>query len=155
MIAIIKREIASFFSSAVGYLVIGVFLVVNGLFLWVFDGPFNILYAGFADLASFFQLAPWILVFLIPAVSMRSFSEEKRSGTLELLLTKPISTSGLVLAKYLGILVLLIISLLPTYPQQSFARLKSMLHTAFYRLYIHVFIRFSYAQCACIREYSF
>ena len=114
MIAIIKREIASFFSSAVGYLVIGVFLVVNGLFLWVFDGPFNILYAGFADLASFFQLAPWILVFLIPAVSMRSFSEEKRSGTLELLLTKPISTSGLVLAKYLGILVLLIISLLPT-----------------------------------------
>ncbi|WP_435578697.1 gliding motility-associated ABC transporter substrate-binding protein GldG [Gilvibacter sp.] len=115
MIAIIKREIASFFSSPVGYLVIGVFLLVNGLFLWVFDGPFNILYAGFADLASFFQLAPWILVFLIPAVSMRSFSEEKRSGTLELLLTKPISTSGLVLAKYFGILILLLISLLPTF----------------------------------------
>ena len=114
MLAIIQREIATFFSSAVGYLVIGVFLLVNGLFLWVFDGPFNIIYGGFADLASFFSLAPWILIFLIPAVCMRSFSEEKRSGTIELLLTKPISGNALVWAKFLGVFVLLIITLLPT-----------------------------------------
>jgi ABC-2 type transport system permease protein len=114
MLALIQREIQSFFGSIIGYLVIAVFLLVNGLFLWVFEGPFNILDAGFADLSSFFQLAPWILLFLIPAVTMRSFSDEKRMGTLELLLTKPLSLIQIVCGKYFGAVILIILALLPT-----------------------------------------
>jgi len=97
LLAILKKEINSFFASPVGYLVISLFLVVTGLFLWVFEGEFNIPSTGFADLAPFFQLAPWIFIFLIPAITMRSFSDEQKTGTLELLLTKPISTLQLVL----------------------------------------------------------
>jgi len=114
MIPIIKREINSFFSSPVGYMVIGIFLVINGLFLWVFTGDYNILDAGFADLAAFFELAPWVLLFLIPAVTMRAFSDEKKMGTLELLLTKPISLRNVVLGKYFGSVVLICLALLPT-----------------------------------------
>ncbi len=114
MIALIQREINSFFSSPIGYLVIGLFLVVNGLFLWVFKEPFNILDAGFADLTFFFQLSPWILIFLIPAVTMRSFSDEKKMGTLELLFTKPITIHSIVLGKYFGALILIVLALIPT-----------------------------------------
>ena len=85
----------------------GIWLLLNGLFLWLFKGEFNILDNGFADLSSFFLLAPWILIFLIPAVTMKSFSDEKKQGTLELLLTKPISTFQLVLGKYLGAFILI------------------------------------------------
>lgn len=114
MLALIKREINSFFASPIGYLVVAIFLVFNGLFLWVFTGNFNILDAGFADLSAFFELAPWILLFLIPAVTMRSFSDEKKMGTLELLLTKPISLQNIVLGKYFGAVLLIIIALIPT-----------------------------------------
>ncbi|WP_028606294.1 gliding motility-associated ABC transporter permease subunit GldF [Olleya sp. ITB9] len=114
MLAILKKEINSFFASPIGYLVIAIFLLLNGLFLWLFKGEFNILDNGFADLSSFFLLSPWILIFLIPAVTMRSFSDEKKQGTLELLLTKPISTLQLVLGKYFGALALILIALLPT-----------------------------------------
>ena len=114
MLAILKKEINSFFASPIGYLVIAIFLLLNGLFLWLFKGEFNILDNGFADLSSFFLLSPWILIFLIPAVTMRSFSDEKKQGTLELLLTKPISTLQLVLGKYFGAFLLIIIALIPT-----------------------------------------
>ncbi len=114
MIAIIKREINSFFASPIGYLVIAVFLVINGLFLWVFSGNYNILDSGFADLSAFFELAPWVLLFLIPAVTMRAFSDEKKMGTLELLLTKPIRLHEIVLGKYFGAVLLILIALLPT-----------------------------------------
>ena len=114
MLAILKKEINSFFSSPIGYLVIAVFLLLNGLFLWLFKGEFNILDNGFADLSAFFLLAPWILIFLIPAVTMRSFSDEKKQGTLELLLTKPISNLQIVLGKYFGAFILIIIALIPT-----------------------------------------
>lgn len=114
MLAILKKEINSFFASPIGYLVIAIFLVLNGLFLWLFKGEFNILDYGFADLSSFFLLAPWILIFLIPAVTMRSFSDEKKQGTLELLLTKPISHFNIVLGKYFGAFLLIIIALVPT-----------------------------------------
>ena len=114
MLAILRKEINSFFASPIGYLVIAIFLLLNGLFLWLFKGEFNILDYGFADLSSFFLLAPWILIFLIPAVTMRSFSDEKKQGTLELLLTKPISRFKIVLGKYLGAFLLIIIALLPT-----------------------------------------
>ncbi len=114
MYAIFKKELSSFFNSAIGYLVIGLFLGVMGLFLWVFEGAFNIPNTGFADLAPFFQLAPWFFIFLIPAITMRSFSEEKKAGTLELLLTRPITTTQLVLGKYLGALVVIIFTLILT-----------------------------------------
>ena len=114
MLAILKKEINSFFASPIGYLVIAVFLLLNGLFLWMFKGEFNILDSGFADMSAFFLLSPWILIFLIPAVTMRSFSDEKKQGTLELLLTKPISTLQIVLGKYFGALILIIIALIPT-----------------------------------------
>jgi ABC-2 type transport system permease protein len=111
---VFKKEISSFFTSPVGYLVMGLFLVLSGLFLWVFKGPFNILDYGFADLSPFFLLAPWIFLLLIPAVTMRSFSEEQKLGTLELLLSKPISTTSLVMGKYFGALALVLIAILPT-----------------------------------------
>ena len=115
MLALLKKEINSFFASPIGYLVIAIFLLMNGLFLWVFKGDFNILDYGFADLSSFFLLAPWILIFLIPAVTMRSFSDEKKQGTLELLMTKPISSLQIVLGKYFGAFILILLALLPTF----------------------------------------
>lgn len=114
MKAILKKEINSFFSSPIGYLVIGLFLVGNGLFLWVFRGGYNILDSGFADLGPFFELAPWIFLFLIPAITMKSFSEEYKQGTLELLLTRPITRWQLVLGKFLGSFTLILLALLPT-----------------------------------------
>ena len=114
MIAILKKEIDVFFSTPIGYLVIAVFLLVNGLFLWVFNGDFNILNAGFADLNSFFFLAPWFFVFLIPAMTMRSFSDEIRLGTIEILKTSPVSSWEIILGKYFGSLLLILIALIPT-----------------------------------------
>lgn len=114
MFSIFKKEINSFFASPIGYLVIAVFLLLNGLFLWLFKGDFNILDNGFADLSSFFLLSPWIFIFLIPAITMRSFSDEKKQGTIELLLTKPISHLQIVLGKYFGALILVIIAIIPT-----------------------------------------
>lgn len=114
MLAILKKEINTFFASPIGYLVIGVFLLLSGLFLWVFKGEFNILDNGLASLSSFFLLAPWILIFLVPAVTMRSFSDEKKQGTLELLMTKPISHFQIVLGKYFGAFALIILALVPT-----------------------------------------
>jgi ABC-2 type transport system permease protein len=115
MKSIIFREIKSFFGSPIGYLVIAIFLVSNGLFLWVFEGDYNILNTGYADLTPFFTLAPWILIFLIPAVTMRSFSDEKKQGTLELLLTKPLSIWEIVNGKFLGSLLLIILAIVPTF----------------------------------------
>jgi ABC-2 type transport system permease protein len=114
MLALLKKEINSFFASPIGYLVLAIFLIINGLLLFLFKNEFNILDYGFADLSSFFTLAPWILIFLIPAVTMRSFSEEKRQGTLELLLTRPISKLQIVLGKYFAAVVLIVLSLIPT-----------------------------------------
>jgi ABC-2 type transport system permease protein len=115
MKSIVFREIKSFFGSPIGYLVIALFLIGNGLFLWVFEGEYNILKTGFADLTPFFNLAPWILIFLIPAVTMRSFSDEKKQGTLELLLTKPISLWEIVNGKFLGAFLLIVMAILPTF----------------------------------------
>lgn len=114
MFAILKKEINTFFSSSIGYLAIALFLILNGLFLWVFSGSFNILESGFADMGPFFLLSPWILIFLVPAITMRSFSDEKKQGTLELLVTKPISHLQIVLGKYFGALFLVVLGLLPT-----------------------------------------
>lgn len=115
MKAILLREMKSFFGSPIGYLVIAIFLLLNGLFLWVFEGEYNILNSGFADLNPFFKISPWILIFLIPAVTMRSFSDEKKQGTLELLLTKPLSLWEIVGGKFFGAMLLIVIAIIPTF----------------------------------------
>jgi ABC-2 type transport system permease protein len=115
MFAILKKEFNSFFASPIAYLVIGVFLLINGLFLWVFKDDFNILNAGFADLNPFFFLAPWVFLFLIPAITMKSFAEEYSTGTIELLKTKPISNWQIVFGKFLASLFLIMLAIVPTF----------------------------------------
>ena len=114
MLSLLKKEITSFFGSLTGYIVVVVFLLATSLFLWVFPGNYNILDGGYASLDGLFSLAPWVYLFLVPAVTMRMFAEEKRLGTMEVLLTRPISALQLVFAKYLAGLLLVSFSLLPT-----------------------------------------
>jgi ABC-2 type transport system permease protein len=109
---ICKKEWNQFFSSLTGYIAIILFLLINGLFLFILKD--NILDFGYASLDSFFQLAPWVLIFLIPALSMRSLTDEHRSGTLEILQTKPLSRFDIVFGKYLAILLILLLVLIST-----------------------------------------
>jgi gliding motility-associated ABC transporter permease protein gldF len=119
MLALFKKEIRYFFTSSVGYIVIGIFMLCNNLFLWVLQGKYNIFETGFADLQPFFLFSAWIFVFLIPAITMRTISEEKRSGMLQLLFTRPISQWQIAFAKFLAVLsfcfVILLFSLLYVY----------------------------------------
>ncbi len=114
MQALFLKEIRSFLSSVTGFTVMGVFLVVTGLFLWVFHSDFNIPDYGYANLDGLFIMSPFVFLFLIPAVTMRTFSDEKKSGTIELLLTRPLSDIKIILAKYFAALALVVITLLPT-----------------------------------------
>jgi len=114
MYSLFRKEIRVFLSSLIGYIVMSVFITLTGLFLWVFPMSYNILDRGFADLSGLFSLAPIVFLLLIPAITMRSFAEERRVGTIEVLLTMPISDIQIILAKYFASLVLLFISLLPT-----------------------------------------
>tara|TARA_B110000977_G_scaffold161557_1_gene206575 strand:- start:224 stop:955 length:732 start_codon:yes stop_codon:yes gene_type:complete len=114
MISILKKEFNSFFSSISGYVVVVVFLLLNGLFLWIFPGSFNLLDAGYAGLDGLFFLAPWVFLFLIPALTMRFFADEIKTGTIELLLTKPIGELNLVFGKFLAGLSVCLIALCPT-----------------------------------------
>jgi ABC-2 type transport system permease protein len=113
MWSIFYKEINAFFSSLIGYIVIAVFLVVLGLFLFVFPDT-SLLDYGFASLDPFFELAPGIFLFLIPAVTMRTFAEEKQSGTIELLATRPVSELAIIGGKFLACLALVFFALLPT-----------------------------------------
>ena len=112
--ALYLKEIRSFLTSIIGYIFIAIYLILNSLFLWFFSYETNILEGGTADLFPFFSISPIIFIILIPAITMRSFSEEKRTGTIELLFTKPISDTTIILAKYLAGLTLVLISILPT-----------------------------------------
>jgi ABC-2 type transport system permease protein len=112
MWSVCKKELRQFFSSLTGYIAIIVFLLVNGLVLFVFDN--NIFDFGYVTLDRFFQLAPWILLLLIPAISMRSFAEEFKTGTYEILQTRPLSRWQIINGKYLGSLLVVFIALLPT-----------------------------------------
>lgn len=114
MFALYQKEIYQYFSSAVGYLVSIVFFVTVGLFLWILPSGDNIIYSGYASLRPLFDLAPWLYLFLVPAISMRLISEELNKGTLELLLIRPISRLKIVAAKYLAGLTLVLITLIPT-----------------------------------------
>ncbi|MEL7160770.1 MAG: gliding motility-associated ABC transporter permease subunit GldF [Bacteroidota bacterium] len=113
MLAIYRKEINAFFSSLIGYLVIAVFLLVMGLFLFVFPGS-SLLDFGYASLGPFFQLAPNVLTFIIPAICMRAFAEERQTGAIELLVTRPLRDVEIVLGKFLACLSLVVIALLPT-----------------------------------------
>lgn len=114
MIAQLRKELQLYFSGVLGYLIIGIYLLINGLMLWVFPGAFNLLEGGYASLTNYFGLAPWVFLFLIPAVSMRVFSEEIKTGMMELLAVRPISTVQLVVAKYFGTLMVVVLSIVPT-----------------------------------------
>lgn len=114
MRALVLKEIRSFFSSLLGYTVVAVFLLFTSLFLWLFPGGWNVLDSGMASLDPFFAMAPWVLMFLIPAITMRSFADEHRAGTLELLLTRPLTEGQVVLAKFLGAWAVTIAALIPT-----------------------------------------
>lgn len=114
MRALLLKEIQSFLSSIIGYIFILIFLITCWLFLWIVSDYFNLLEGGVADLIPFFNFAPLILLILIPAITMRSFAEEKRSGTIELLYTRPISDFKILMAKYLAGIFLVILALLPT-----------------------------------------
>lgn len=114
MFSILKKELRSFFSSATAYIVIGIFLSVTSLLLWVFPGNFNILDTGYAHVEGLFFASPWLFLFLCPAISMRLFVEEKQTGTWELLITKPLTIWSLVLGKYFAAWILVLLALVPT-----------------------------------------
>lgn len=114
MFTLLRKEISGFFSSLIGYIVIVVFLMSVGLFMWVIPGDLNILDNGYASVETLFLIAPWVFLFLVPAVTMRLFAEEKRGGTLELLLTRPLTDLKIVVSKYFSGLFLVLIALLPT-----------------------------------------
>ena len=112
MWSVCKKELRQFFNSLTGYIAIIVFLLVNGLMLFVFEN--NIFDFGYATLDRFFQLSPWILLLLIPAITMRSFADEFKAGTYEILQTRPLSRSQVIAGKYFGSLIVVLIALLPT-----------------------------------------
>src|SRR5690606_1125418 len=113
MLSIFKKEINAFFSTILGYIVIGVFLVILGLVMWVFPET-SILEYNYATLDQLFNVAPLIFMFLIPAITMRSFAEEQQTGTIELLSTKPIREIEIILGKFFANLSLLAFALIPT-----------------------------------------
>jgi ABC-2 type transport system permease protein len=114
MWSLLKKEIVGFFSNLTGYVVITVFLLANSSFIWLFRNPLNVLNTGYATLDSLFALAPWIFLFLVPAITMRMISEEKRTGTLDLLYTRPVNELQIILAKFFASWALVLLSLLPT-----------------------------------------
>ena len=113
MFAIFKREISEFFSSLTGYMVIIVFLLINSLFMWIIPSEFNVIESGYASIDSLFLLSPWVFLFLVPAVTMKSIAEEKRLGTIELIYSKPITERQIVWGKFLASVALVLLSLLP------------------------------------------
>jgi ABC-2 type transport system permease protein len=114
MLVLLKKEVSGFLNSLPGYIAISVFLIVNGLFLWILPVESNILENGYANMDGLFMIGPFVFLFLIPAITMRFFAEEKKTGTIELLMTKPLTDLHMIMAKYLAGLSLVIVSILPT-----------------------------------------
>ena len=113
MIEVFKKELNSFLNSLIAYVVIGVFLTSIGLMMWVFTDT-SVLEYGFADMDTLFSLGPYVFIFLVPAITMKSFAEEKKMGTMELLLTKPLSDWNIVLGKFLAAFALVMFALIPS-----------------------------------------
>ncbi|MDG1252357.1 MAG: gliding motility-associated ABC transporter permease subunit GldF [Schleiferiaceae bacterium] len=114
MWALAKKEFNAFFQSSTGVLILCVYLGMNAAFLWLMSGPFNLLDSGYAQLDGLFMLSPWVFLFLLPAIAMRMLAEERRSGTLEWLLTKPLSEWQIVIGKWLAGMMLVGLALIPT-----------------------------------------
>jgi ABC-2 type transport system permease protein len=114
MFSILKKELNSYFSNPTGYIVIGLFLIFCGLFLWVIPGEYNVFYNGYANVDGLFTMAPWLFLILCPAITMRLFAEEKQNGTWELIISKPIDKWAIIFGKYLSAWILMIVALLPT-----------------------------------------
>lgn len=114
MFALLRKEIESFLSSLIAYIVIVVFLLVVSFFLWVISFGHNIITNGYAGIDGLFVIAPMVFLFLIPAITMRMFAEEKKGGTIELLLTQPLSELQIILAKFLAGVILVVFAVLPT-----------------------------------------
>lgn len=115
MLSLLQKELNAFFSSLMAYVIIGFFLLLMGLLLWIFPGT-NILDEGYADLQTFFRLGPYLFILLVPAITMSLLAEEKKMGTLEVLLTTPLSPMQIILGKYLASLVIISLILLLTSP---------------------------------------
>jgi ABC-2 type transport system permease protein len=115
MRALYFKEIKSFLSSIIGYIFILIYLIASGLFHWIISTNTNLLQGSEADLIPFFNLSPVIFLILIPAITMRSIAEERRTGTIELLFTRPISDFQILMAKYLAGVTLMIIAIIPTF----------------------------------------
>ena len=115
MYTIFKKELIGFFGTINAYLVATIFVLICSLFLWFFDNEYNIFNLGNAALSTFFFIAPWTFLFIIPALTMRQFAEEKQLGTLDWLLTQPIKIVHIVLGKYFSILILIFFILVPTF----------------------------------------
>ncbi len=114
MKSLFLKEIRSFLNSLIGYIIVGVFLLITGMFLWVFPLDFNIMDMGYANIDGLFMIAPFVFLFLIPAITMKTFAEEKKTGTIELLFTKPLTDMNIIFAKFFSAIILLIISIIPT-----------------------------------------
>ncbi len=113
MLTLFRKEVAGFFSSLTGYIVMIVFLLANSLIMWIMPGQWNLLDSGYAGLDPLFVLSPWIFLFLVPAVTMRLFSEERRAGTIELLWSRPVTDGAVIYGKFLSSLFLVLLALLP------------------------------------------
>jgi ABC-2 type transport system permease protein len=113
MLQVLAKEFNSFLNSLIAYIVIGVFLTAMGLLMWIFPDT-SVLEYGYADMDTLFWVAPYVFIFLVPAITMRSFAEEKKAGTIELLLTKPLSDWDIILGKFLANFFLVLFALLPT-----------------------------------------
>lgn len=113
MLAVLNKEISVFFNSLTAYIAIGIFLLVTGLFLWIFPDT-SVLEYGYAGLDSFFSITPYVFMFLIPAVTMRSLAEERKEGTFELLATRPLTDWQIILGKYFACLLIVLTALVPT-----------------------------------------
>ena len=110
---IAKSEVILLHQSIIGYIAIGIYLLGASLLFWILDNPYNILNSGIADLRPFFELSPWFFAILVPILSMRSFGDEIQKNTIELIFTKPISITQLILGKFLGVFAFLLLSILP------------------------------------------
>ncbi len=113
MFTLTRKEIAGFFSSLTGYVVMIVFLLANSLIMWIMPGQWNLLDSGYAGLDTLFVLSPWLFLFLVPAVTMRLFSEETKAGTIELLWSRPVTDGAVIYGKFLASLFLVLMALIP------------------------------------------